>query len=176
MNNDDNIPVNQKDNKNVSENPAPNNNSQSKTKMYSNSMRVSMKEKRNHIISASMLIIVVGVFGVFLATKSDSYITFGDDFFANNEDELALNEQIDNGYTFAFGTEPTDTTDYSTYSIVPANPQLREEFLDTINTSTAFEEIDSIYQIIDYDQFDKDGNISEQAMQDVINTGNAIEE
>jgi hypothetical protein len=175
MNNDDIHTETQNDNEvspNLPESPPP----KAETKIYSNSMRIAMKEKRMHMITAVFMVVAFGAFGIFLASKSDQYITFGDDFFANEEEEMALNEQIDNGYTFAFGTEPSDPTDYSNFSITPADPELREEFINSINTSPAFDEVDGVYQIIDYDQFDKDGNISEQAMRDVINTAKAFEE
>jgi hypothetical protein len=175
MSNDEDIEF-RVENKNEPDIPESNKKDINKPNISSNSMRIAMKEKRKHMISAAFMVVAFGAFGIFLASKSDQYITFGDDFFANNEEELALNEQIDSGYTFAFGTEPSDPIDYSTFSIAPADPELREEFINTINTSPAFDEVDGIYQIIDYDQFDKDGNISEQAMRDLISTAKAIEE
>lgn len=135
------------------------------------------KRKRLVVTSLTTLVsvgLIVGV--IFHFNNNGAPVLFGVDFFANYEETVAIDEEIAEGYSFALGTEPSDPTDYSNFSITPVeDEQLRQEFLDAINTSPAFEEVDSVYEVIDYDQFDGNGNISEQAMREIIATARAAE-
>lgn len=100
--------------------------------------------------------------------REASFLQFGSDYKASEDaaDEVLRKEEA--GYSYAFGTEPSDDRDFSQYSLPKPDQTLEDKFYEALNTSPAFEHIDNVNEIIEYDQFDKDGNISEEAMREII--------
>ena len=127
---------------------------------------------------AAVAVIIIGVVtGFFLVTRRSDIIAFiGIEYQASEEETLAVNEQEVNGFSFAFGTEPSDPIDYTQYELPTANESLEAQYYEALQTSPAFEWIDNVNEILEYDDFDKDGNVKEEAMRDIIEIARETEE
>ena len=127
------------------------------------------KKLRNFkIITSSAGFLVAAVLVATLVFGGDIIIDYGDEYRAPQDisDDLAVLE--DEGFTFAFGTESNDPTNFSEFTIPEPPEALREQFVEAANTSPAFEHISSVEELIEYDQIDKNGTISEEAMREII--------
>lgn len=153
------------------------NNHKEKPTVFVSGSAIEAKKSRKHLhfltAGTALLLILIGT-GFYLS--SDAIITLGNEFLAANDvgdDVLAEEEE---GYAFAFGTEPSDDRDFSTFSLPEPDQALEDRFYEALNTSPAFDEIDSVNELLEYDQVDKNGNISEQAMRDIIAIAEGTEE
>ncbi len=138
---------------------------------------VEKKHLRNHaiVVSGITLIAIVAITTTLFLNK-DTIIEYGNTYLAAFDTADEISELEENGYTFAFGTEPSDPRDFSDFSLPEADPELKAQFTEAVNTSPAFEEIDNVNEILEYDQLDKDGNISEDAMREIIAIAEETEE
>ena len=126
----------------------------------------------------AVFIIVAAVLGgVYTFTQRDNILAYLEGGYAADADELAsIDENTLNGFSFAFGTEPSDPIDYSTYSLPEPDKALEAEYYRALQTSPAFEWLDNVNEILEYDDFDGDGNIKEEAMINIINIAKESEE
>jgi len=70
---------------------------------------------------------------------------------------------------FDYGSFPKDEIiDTTTYDIPTAEEDLSREFAEVINNSSTYSGIGSVYEVLSWDDFDKDGDIKEETMRAII--------
>ena len=137
-------------------------------------------DKKQQGVFVAVAIIAFGLVGFGLSSRTtiEDGLARGDvkleeEFAASSDQVGEVDEMIENGFFFDPGPEPTDPTDYDTFTVPEAPQELEDEFIRVVNSSPAFEDIDSVYEIVEYSDFDKDGNIKEEVMRDIIEIGEA---
>ncbi len=98
-------------------------------------------------------------------------IVYGQEYEASAEEVGAVDETIENGFLFDPGPPATDTTDYDTYELPETTETLNARLIEVMNTSPAFEGVDSIYELLEYDDFDNQGNVKESTIRSLIEIG-----
>lgn len=131
------------------------------------SLQAKRDKKYTYMTTFAAVLLSIGVIGAFVL-GSNAIIEYGNEFLATEEvaeDVAAVEEE---GFTFAFGTNPSDDTDFSSYTIPEPSPETTQAFYKALDTSPAFDGIASVEEIIPYDQIDKNGTISQSAMEEII--------
>jgi len=127
-------------------------------------------------------IILISVFGVFLLLVAAGLVSkyvFFDDSPVDVADSLMVNpdELLDPRFAeaddtvFDYGSFPKEEiTDTTTYDIPTASENISIEFADVINNSPTYSGFDSVYEVLNWDDFDKDGDIKEDTMRSIIDS------
>ena len=101
----------------------------------------------------------VGIFGNRSNEASLGGIELGGEFAARADEVGEVDQVIESGFSYAFGAPATDPTDYDSYQLPETPAELRAELIEALNTSPAFADIDHVNELLEYDDFDNDGNI-----------------
>jgi hypothetical protein len=119
-------------------------------------------------VSALIIILIVGVVINFVYYK-DSPIEVDDSLAINQDELLDIRYEEADDTVFDYGAFPKDEIiDTTTYDIPTAEENLSLEFVDVINNSPTYSGLESVYEILDFDDFDKDGDIKEEVMREII--------
>ncbi len=134
-------------------------------------------ENRWSVVASSMSAIAVIAVSIGLLANNEpdrlGGVELGGEFAASAEEVGDVDTTIENGYSYAFGAFATDTTDYDSYSIPEAPAELKARLVEVMNTSSAFDGVEHINELLQYDDFDVQGNIKVEVMQDLIEIGEA---
>ncbi len=120
------------------------------------------------IISAAIVLIALITVSVWFVNR-DGSTNVGDSFSANQDEQLDPRYAEADDTVFDYGAFPKDNIiDTTTYDIPTASEELSKKFEKVVNTSPAYAGIDSIYEVLSWDDFDKDGDIKEETMRAII--------
>jgi hypothetical protein len=120
------------------------------------------------LVSAVLLLIVLIIISVWFYYR-DGSTNVGDSFSASQDEQLDPRFAEADDTVFDYGAFPKDNiVDTTTYDIPTAPEELSKEFERVVNTSPAYSGIDSIYEVLSWDDFDKDGDIKEETMRAII--------
>ena len=82
-----------------------------------------------------------------------------------------VDEAIANGFSYAFGTPASEEIDEEAFTLGAIDPEIEQRFYDVLNTSPAYDWVTDVQDLLNYDDFDKDGNIKEVRVLEIIGVG-----
>jgi hypothetical protein len=125
--------------------------------------------KKTLIISVPILVLVIlASTTIFLLSRSDNTVV-DESFSASQEEQLDPRFAEADDTVYDYGSIPVENfVDSTTYDLPTVQEDLSKQFENVVNTSPLYAEIDSIYEILDWDDFDKDGDIKEEKMKELI--------
>jgi hypothetical protein len=125
--------------------------------------------KRTLLIIVPALVLVAGLStAYFVLIRGDSTVV-DESFSANQDEQLDPRFAEADDTVFDYGSIPVeDFVDSTTYDLPTVQEDLSKEFENVVNTSPLYSDLESIYEILDWDDFDKDGDIKEEKMRELI--------
>lgn len=128
------------------------------------------------VAALSMVAIVsVGISAANPSSNTLGGIELKGEFAAAADEVGELDVVIEGGYSFALGAPATDTTNYDEYKLPDVPAELNARLIDAVNTSPAFEHIGHINELLQYDDFDNNGNIKIEVINSLLEIAESAE-
>lgn len=142
--------------------------------------RLWSNRKVDIVLAAIGAIFLTGAFSIYYNNQNSKQLVASIDLFAKEKssDDGSILQDEDAGFSYAFGTRPTvsesDLSDitYDTEALAPEELTEYEskeaQLYEELRTNPAFSGIDNVYDLLEYDEYDDDGNISIEAIDELL--------